>query len=293
MNISHSFWFRAFAIIAVCFRIALPALADAVYSNFPTNAIMTPGLTFFTDTRVVTTSNVLGAFSVSVRYDPRIIQIQAVELPLGSAFTGNAFADASSFQSGQTRIVGFRTTNSVPHPGGETVFYIVWRTVGTTVRQTAITNVVESNVDSAWKATEVWPSASTTAELDGTDTNGNGLPDWWEQLYFGGPTNAIPNLDSDQDGLTNLQEYQAGTSPLDTASVLQITKMELSGANVAISFPTILGRNYIVERIADLGTNNWTVLGASIVGTGDTASVVDVNAAIVKPNFFYRVRIDP
>jgi len=279
--------------IAICFRAVLSAQADAVYSNFPTNAIMTPGLSFYTETRVVTTSNALGAFSVSVRYDPRVIQIQAVALPSSSAFLANTFADGSSFQSGRTRIVGFRTTSSVPHPEGETAFYIVWRTVGTTVRRTAITNVVESNVDSAWKATEVWPSASTTAELDQRDTDGDGLPDWWEQLYFGGPTNANPNLDSDHDGLTNLQEYQAGTNPLDPANVLLVTKLEIIGSNAVVSFPTVLGRSYSVEHTDNLGTTDWTMVGESIAGTGGTASVVDANAAAVKPTFFYRVRVSP
>ena len=293
MSINHTFWFRSFAIIGVCFRAVLSAQADAVYSNFPTNAIMTPGLSFFTEMRVVTTSNAVGAFSVSVRYDPRIIQIQAVALPSGSAFLGNTFADGSSFQSGQTRIVGFRTTNSVPHPEGETAFYIVWRTVGTTVRKTAITNVIESNVDSAWKATEVWPSASTTAALDETDTDGDGLPNWWEQLYFGGTTNAVAGIDSDNDGLTNLQDYQAGTSPLDAASVLEITKMELVGANVVISFPTILGRDYSVERVFHLKTNDWSTVGATIVGTGNTESVTDINVVGTQPIYFYRVRIAP
>ena len=44
------------------------------------------------------------------------------------------------------------------------------------------------------------------------DTDGNGLPDWWQQRFFG-HLGVDPNADADGDGLTNLQEYQAGTNP--------------------------------------------------------------------------------
>ncbi len=46
------------------------------------------------------------------------------------------------------------------------------------------------------------------------DTDGDDLPDGWEEEYGLNPND--PNdsgLDSDNDGLTNLQEYQAGTNP--------------------------------------------------------------------------------
>ncbi|MDD5223980.1 MAG: hypothetical protein PHE84_08305, partial [bacterium] len=46
------------------------------------------------------------------------------------------------------------------------------------------------------------------------DTDGDGMPDWWELTYGLDPSN--PNdagLDPDQDGWTNLEEYQNGTDP--------------------------------------------------------------------------------
>jgi len=44
------------------------------------------------------------------------------------------------------------------------------------------------------------------------DSDGDGLPDWWELKYFGNLDQG-PNGDYDNDGLTNLQEYQHGTNP--------------------------------------------------------------------------------
>ena len=39
------------------------------------------------------------------------------------------------------------------------------------------------------------------------DTDGNGLPDWWELKYFGVLTGTDPNADPDHDGVSNLHEY--------------------------------------------------------------------------------------
>ncbi|MBX7106992.1 MAG: hypothetical protein K1X57_23175, partial [Gemmataceae bacterium] len=45
-----------------------------------------------------------------------------------------------------------------------------------------------------------------------TDTDGDGLPDAWERLYFGGLTETATG-DKDGDGLTNLDEYNLATNP--------------------------------------------------------------------------------
>ncbi len=40
------------------------------------------------------------------------------------------------------------------------------------------------------------------------DSDNDGLPDWWEEKYFGDKTIANPDDDPDKDGLTNLEEYR-------------------------------------------------------------------------------------
>ncbi len=44
------------------------------------------------------------------------------------------------------------------------------------------------------------------------DTDGDRLPDWWENKYFGAPTIADHNADQDNDGLSNLHEYELYSS---------------------------------------------------------------------------------
>ncbi|MFH0879619.1 MAG: hypothetical protein V2A34_07890, partial [Lentisphaerota bacterium] len=49
------------------------------------------------------------------------------------------------------------------------------------------------------------------------DSQGSGLPDWWQFFYFG-TTNVIPGNDADLDGFSNLEEHQDSTDPRDPAS---------------------------------------------------------------------------
>lgn len=46
------------------------------------------------------------------------------------------------------------------------------------------------------------------------DQDADGIPDWWEQMWFGSPTGADPKGDPDSDGLNNLYEYLCDTHPL-------------------------------------------------------------------------------
>ncbi|MBU0677718.1 MAG: LamG domain-containing protein [Verrucomicrobia bacterium] len=54
---------------------------------------------------------------------------------------------------------------------------------------------------------------------ESADTDGDGLPDWWE-YYFFGSTNALPEEDADGDGSQNADELIAGTNPRNAGDVL-------------------------------------------------------------------------
>ena len=47
------------------------------------------------------------------------------------------------------------------------------------------------------------------------DADADGLPDWWESLFFGGATAAVAGDRSDDDTLSNLYEYYCDTNPKD------------------------------------------------------------------------------
>lgn len=96
---------------------------------------------------------------------------------------------------------------------------------------------------------EVLYSASV---VDDPDSNGNGLPDDWEQQYFPGQT-IDPENDSDGDGTSNRMEYIAGTNPTNRTSVFKPAGTYSSGI-FSMPIQTVAGRTYKVYVTKDLST---------------------------------------
>ena len=76
---------------------------------------------------------------------------------------------------------------------------------------------IESTAVGGWDLVEVWGlSGLFMADTAGRapDADKDGLPDWWETLHGLNPNVADSHVDSDGDGRTNLEEYNAGTNPI-------------------------------------------------------------------------------
>jgi hypothetical protein len=116
------------------------------------------------------------------------------------------------------------------------------------------------------------------------DSDGDGLPDNWEFANFGA-AGAAPGDDPDHDGMSNLQEYIAGTNPNDGTSYLKAV-MTKSGAT-SISFNAVSNRTYTVQYTDGLGPASWQKLG-DIPGRTTTRTEVlnDFNSTT---NRFYRL----
>ncbi|HEY2952501.1 MAG TPA: M36 family metallopeptidase [Verrucomicrobiae bacterium] len=127
-----------------------------------------------------------------------------------------------------------------------------------------------------------------------TASDGGALPDAWKLNHFATLTSAGSGAadDPDRDGLTNLQEFLAGTDPLDARSVVRITSIQLDDANVRIRFTSVPGKRYRLERTSDLGGSFWRPVSESLAATGAAAEVTDQNAAGERCRI-YRVRLVP
>ncbi len=118
-----------------------------------------------------------------------------------------------------------------------------------------------------------------------TDTDGDGLPDDWETKYFG-VAGADPNVDSDGDGLSNAQEYLAGTDPTNALSYLKIGSIATNGGATLI-FGTLAGKTYTIQYSRTLGAGPWTKLADFPAHpTNHVETILDTSFTT---NRFYRI----
>jgi len=100
------------------------------------------------------------------------------------------------------------------------------------------------------------------------DTDADGTPDWWMQDHFSQPTGSVAAFsmawqDADGDGLSNLDEYVAGTIPTDANSVFEIEGMSVDAVTVWSS----LGRTYDIEA-NNLTDEVWSIVVSNQPGNG-------------------------
>jgi hypothetical protein len=111
----------------------------------------------------------------------------------------------------------------------------------------------------------------------------------WLQQY-GLPTDGSADfIDTDHDGMNNWQEWICGTDPLNSASALRLLLAASTATNVVVTWQSVPGVIYFVERSPDLALP-FKLLASNIVGQAGTTSYPDTNAMGIGP-FFYRVGV--
>jgi hypothetical protein len=101
------------------------------------------------------------------------------------------------------------------------------------------------------------PAQQTRLDLTlGVDSDGDGLPDAWEQAIIavhGGTLASIKaDGDADGDGISNLAEYLAGTSAFDSSDGFRLTLIEASSSATTLEFLTMPRRTYSIHGSSDL-----------------------------------------
>jgi hypothetical protein len=89
------------------------------------------------------------------------------------------------------------------------------------------------------------------------DADTDGMPDTWETANFGSSsaTNGAPQFDADGDGMCNLAEYIAGTSPTNAADLLKIADVVpggSSGTGMVIRWSSVAGKWYAIRTATNL-----------------------------------------
>jgi Tol biopolymer transport system component len=254
-------------------------------------------------------------------YDTQLKTVQLVS----SNYLGSASATGGSDWaaiSGDGRFVTFRSfaTDIVPGLTNVPNIFLFDRYTGSNTLLTAesfpgdwisLASQPAINGDGSAVAYQSWRGGLVPGELalsftqdifgDGlspwgtTDTVGDGIPDEWRAYYFGGTgtttnSQSCATCDPDGDGMSNLQEFLAGTDPTNPSSVLslQVTSVT-SGGSITLSWPAVPGKIYSVQYTESLGAPDWLNAPGDVTLVGLQGSY-PVSPA--QPAGFYRVVCD-
>ena len=130
----------------------------------------------------------------------------------------------------------------------------------------------------------------------GSSVDNNGLPDAWEIVHFG-VAGQSPEADPDSDGLSNLQEYMAGTDP----NKADAFKLNVSGAagQVQVSFfakqaqgPGYEGkvRVYSLESSTNAASGIWQPVAGFTSVFGNNQTLVFVVPGTAPSAAFFRAQ---
>lgn len=118
--------------------------------------------------------------------------------------------------------------------------------------------------------------SAPTPMFDLDDSDGDGMPDWWEianDLNEGVPNG--PTDDADGDGVPDLEEWVADTQADDPNSYLAIVALDAGLASRTAYVPSSGTRRYTLEAASAPGAA-WQVVQDNVQGTGALLALGDV-----------------
>ncbi|OQW95881.1 MAG: hypothetical protein BWK77_06710 [Verrucomicrobia bacterium A1] len=126
------------------------------------------------------------------------------------------------------------------------------------------------------------------------DTDGDGLPDWWEIQNGLNPNSAAGNDgaggDDDGDHVSNADEFGANTAANNSNDYLDLA-IKLQGSGAALTWPSKTDINYRVERSSSLMPPNWQSIHFATALSNEQGVMEGLPGAV--SSRFYRVKAQP
>lgn len=140
----------------------------------------------------------------------------------------------------------------------------------------------------------------------GVDSDGDGLPDSWEQMVIANSGGAINNLsqvgsgrDLDGDGMPDNQEFFYGSFAFLPGDQLQMDGLTVHpNGRLSFTLSPIPGIGYSVDMSPSVGTPAWAPCPASLTETGTLSTTpfiggdqpMTIFLQPAGPSYFYRLR---
>jgi hypothetical protein len=122
------------------------------------------------------------------------------------------------------------------------------------------------------------------------DTDGDGVPDWWEAWHHQSLTLTERHTDLDGDGEGSRKEYLADTDPLDHQSRFSLTYTGTPPNLTCTARQTSVEREYSLEYSTTLEAGSWiTVAGSASLGNGGDLTFPVVSDA--DENVYFRATV--
>ncbi len=112
----------------------------------------------------------------------------------------------------------------------------------------------------------------------GEDSNGDGLPDAWQRRINADLSKVARGDDTDRDGISNLEEYLAGTYAYDPQSGFILDIVRTEGDAPVLEFTAINGRSYSLQGSTDLG--QWSPVQFRLVAAGSEGQPLSTYVAV-------------
>jgi hypothetical protein len=154
-----------FIVLTVCPLAKVEGSSVTMTISDPNPAPVVNG-TFETTLSFSTNNSVLGAYHLTIHYNPVVFRILQITTPVGSEFHNNTFIDTNSFSSGETLICAFQTENLSEQPTPEIFATVQWKFLAESIPCSTIYLAPETLVDASWEPIDDFNSSELNLSED-------------------------------------------------------------------------------------------------------------------------------